>query len=120
MMAQLLLQVPLSAQRTLANLARVDEARSATQAGLTLDPSFTIRRFRAGAASDNPTYLTQRERIYEACERPGCPSGNARSQPSQRDQAGPNSDSKASSQCRSLGRAAHNSPSQHGVCGLSA
>jgi len=104
----------------LANLARVDEARSATQAGLALDPSFTIRRFRAGAASDNPTYLTQRERIYEACERPGCPSGNARSQPSQRDQAGPNSDSKASSQCRSLGRAAHNSPSQHGVCGLSA
>jgi hypothetical protein len=49
----------------LADLARVDEARSATQAVLARDPSFTIRRFRASAASDNPTYLTQRERIYE-------------------------------------------------------
>jgi len=59
----------------LANLARVDEARSATQAGLTLDPSFTIRRFRAGAASDNPTYLTQRERIYEGMRKAGLPEG---------------------------------------------
>ena len=32
----------------------------------------------------------------------------------------PQQHSEASSQCRSLGRAAHNSPSQHGVCGLSA
>ena len=59
----------------LANLGRVDEARSATQAGLTLDPSFTIRRFRASAASDNPTYLTQRERIYEGMRKAGLPEG---------------------------------------------
>ena len=58
-----------------ANIARVDEARSATQAGLTLDPSFTIRRFRASAASDNPTYLTQRERIYEGMRKAGLPEG---------------------------------------------
>jgi TolB-like protein/Flp pilus assembly protein TadD len=59
----------------LANLGRADEARSATQAGLTLDPSFTICRFRASAASDNPTYLAQRERIYEGMRKAGLPEG---------------------------------------------
>jgi TolB-like protein/Flp pilus assembly protein TadD len=59
----------------LANLGRVDEARSATQAGLPLDPSFTIRRFRASVASDNPTYLAQRERIYEGMRKAGLPEG---------------------------------------------
>ena len=41
----------------LALLGSLDEARAAAQAGLALDPSFTIRRFRANAPSDNPTYL---------------------------------------------------------------
>jgi tetratricopeptide (TPR) repeat protein len=59
----------------LVNLGRVEEARSATQAGLTLDPSFTICRFRAGAVSDNPTYLAQRERIYEGMRKAGLPEG---------------------------------------------
>ena len=74
-MAQLLLQVPLSAQRTLANLARVDEARSATQAGLTLDPSFTIRRFHDAtyARSDNPTFLAWRDRAIEGMRLAGVP-----------------------------------------------
>ena len=35
------------------------------RAGLALDPTFTVSRFRAGAASDNPTYLARRERIYK-------------------------------------------------------
>ena len=34
----------------LALLGRLDEAQVAAQAGLALDPSFTVRRFRAGAA----------------------------------------------------------------------
>jgi Flp pilus assembly protein TadD len=59
----------------LANLDRIDEARSATQAGLKLDPSFTICRFRANVASDNPTYLAQRERIYEGMRKAGLPEG---------------------------------------------
>ena len=41
----------------LAHVGRLDEARSAVQAGLALDPTFTISRFRARASSDNPTYL---------------------------------------------------------------
>src|SRR5262249_13602356 len=41
----------------LALLGSLDEARAAARAGLALDPSFTIRRFRDGASSDNPTYL---------------------------------------------------------------
>ena len=49
----------------LGQLGRLDEARSAVQAGLALNPTFTISRFRAGAPSDNPTFLAQRERICE-------------------------------------------------------
>ena len=41
----------------LALLGALDEARAAAKAGLALDPSFTVRRFRASASSDNPTYL---------------------------------------------------------------
>jgi len=49
----------------LAQLGQFAKARAATKAGLVLDPTFTIRRFRAGASSDNPTYLAQRERVYD-------------------------------------------------------
>jgi len=59
----------------LAHRGRVDEARAAVQAGLALVPAFTIARFRAGAATDNPTYLSQRERIYEGMRRAGVPEG---------------------------------------------
>ena len=59
----------------LASLDRIDEARSATQAGLRLDPSFMICRFRAGVAIDNPIYLAQRERIYEGMRKAGLPEG---------------------------------------------
>jgi TolB-like protein/Flp pilus assembly protein TadD len=60
---------------TLALLGRLDEARSAAQAGLVLDPTFTIRRFRVGVSSDNPTYLALRERIYEGMRQAGVPEG---------------------------------------------
>jgi len=59
----------------LAQLGRLDEARAAVQATLALDPTFTIRRFRAGAYSDNQTYLAQRERVYEGMRKAGAPEG---------------------------------------------
>jgi TolB-like protein/class 3 adenylate cyclase len=59
----------------LAHLGRLDEARSAVQVGLALDPTFTISRFRARASSDNPTYLTQRERIRDGMRKAGLPEG---------------------------------------------
>jgi len=59
----------------LAALNRLDDARNATSAGLVLDPGFTITRFRASAASDNSTYLTRRQRIYEGMRQAGVPEG---------------------------------------------
>jgi TolB-like protein/Flp pilus assembly protein TadD len=59
----------------LAHLGRLDEARSAVQAGLALDPTFTITRFSARASSDNPTYLTQRERMRDGMRKAGLPEG---------------------------------------------
>ncbi len=59
----------------LALLDRQDEARSAVQAGLAFNPTFTISRFHSGAGSDNPTYLAQRERIYEGLRKAGVPEG---------------------------------------------
>jgi tetratricopeptide (TPR) repeat protein len=56
-------------------LGAVDEARPAAQAGLGLDPSFTIRRFHAGALSENPNYLAGREHIYQAMRMAGLPEG---------------------------------------------
>ncbi len=40
-----------------------------------LDQSFTIRRYRNGAPSDNPTYLASRERVYEGMRMAGVPEG---------------------------------------------
>jgi hypothetical protein len=48
-----------------------DQAKAAAKAGSALDPSFTIRRFRNGALSDNPTYLAMRERIYKGLRMAG-------------------------------------------------
>jgi TolB-like protein len=56
-------------------LGRLDEARAAAQAGLALDPSFTIRRFRVAALSDNPIYLAQRERVVDGLRKAGVPKG---------------------------------------------
>jgi hypothetical protein len=41
------------------------DARATPQAGLTLDPGFAMRRYRANPPSDNPTFLAGRERIDE-------------------------------------------------------
>ena len=57
----------------LAQLGRMSEARAATKAGLAIDATFTIERFRAGASSDNPTYLAQRERVYDGMRKAGVP-----------------------------------------------
>ena len=45
----------------LAQLGRLDEARSAVKAGLALNPTFAISRARAAwtAMSDDPTYLAR-------------------------------------------------------------
>ena len=56
-----------------AHLGRMSEAQAAVQAGLALNPTFTIRLFRAGAFSDNPTYLAQRERFYDGMRKAGVP-----------------------------------------------
>jgi TolB-like protein/tetratricopeptide (TPR) repeat protein len=59
----------------LAHLGRLDEAQAAVQAGLSLNPGFNMRRYRAGAASDNPTFLTQRERVIDGMRKAGVPEG---------------------------------------------
>jgi TolB-like protein/class 3 adenylate cyclase/Flp pilus assembly protein TadD len=57
----------------LAHLGRLEEAKAAVQAGLTLNREFTLRRYRAGAASDNPTFLAQRERVVAGLRMAGVP-----------------------------------------------
>ena len=59
----------------LANLGQLDEARSAIQAGLTLNSAFAISRARAfwTAQSDDPTYLAQLEPIFEGLRKAGLP-----------------------------------------------
>jgi hypothetical protein len=42
---------------------------------LALNPGFTIRRYRAGAQSDNPVFLKGRERIIEDMRKAGVPEG---------------------------------------------
>jgi hypothetical protein len=58
-----------------AHLDQMSEARATTKSGLAHDPTFTVQRFRAGASSDNPTYLAQRERLYDGLRRAGVPKG---------------------------------------------
>jgi tetratricopeptide (TPR) repeat protein len=59
----------------LALLGRLDEGRAAAQAGLALDPTFTVRRYRAGPSTDNPRYLAGRERVAEGMRKAGVPEG---------------------------------------------
>jgi TolB-like protein/class 3 adenylate cyclase len=54
-------------------LGEIKEARSEARAGLVLDPTFTIRRFRDRAVSDNPIFLKQCENIYEGMRKAGVP-----------------------------------------------
>ena len=59
----------------LAQLGRLDEARSAVKAGLALNPSFAVSRARAAwtAMSDDPTYLAQLEPNLEGLRKAGVP-----------------------------------------------
>jgi TolB-like protein len=61
----------------LARLGELDGARAAVQAGLALDPSFTIRRFRdvTAALSDNPIFVAGRDRTIEGMRLAGVPEG---------------------------------------------
>ena len=56
-----------------ARLGRMEEAHDAMRAGLELNPSFTIARFRSQTFSDNPIYLAGRERMYEGLRKAGLP-----------------------------------------------
>ncbi len=59
----------------LALIGRLEEARVESQLVLSLDPNFSVRRFREGAYSDNPVFLKQRERIIEGMRKAGLPEG---------------------------------------------
>jgi tetratricopeptide (TPR) repeat protein len=59
----------------LASLGRMAEAREAVRAGLDLDPTFTIARYRASTSSDNPRYLAGLARILDALRKAGVPEG---------------------------------------------
>jgi TolB-like protein/class 3 adenylate cyclase len=57
----------------LALLGQLDEARTAAQAGLALQPDFTLRRYRENALSDSPAYLAGRERSCVGMHMAGVP-----------------------------------------------
>jgi hypothetical protein len=59
----------------LAQLDRLDEARSAVKAGLALSPAFSISGARTAwmAISDDPTYLAQLEPIFDGLRNSGLP-----------------------------------------------
>ncbi len=59
----------------LAQLSKLDQARSAVKAGLTINPAFAISRIRASwtAMSDDPTFLAGAERILDGLRKAGVP-----------------------------------------------
>jgi len=61
----------------LARLGKLDEARAAVNAGLALDPCFTIRRYRdfTYATGDSSPPRTGRERVAEGMRMAGVPEG---------------------------------------------
>ena len=63
----------------LANLGRLEEARATVKAALALDPIFTIAYLHSYPFSDNPTYLAQREHMYDGMRKAGVPEGEAKS-----------------------------------------
>jgi hypothetical protein len=48
------------------------------KAALALNPAFTLRRYRAGAQSDNPVFLKRRGRIIEGLRKAGVPEGETK------------------------------------------
>jgi TolB-like protein/Tfp pilus assembly protein PilF len=59
----------------LALVGDLREARSIAEAGLALDPDFTIRRYRINRKSSNPGYLARRERYFDGLRLAGIPEG---------------------------------------------
>jgi TolB-like protein/class 3 adenylate cyclase len=59
----------------LAELGRLDEARLEAREGLAIDPTFTLRRYRSDAPSDNPIFMSRRRQIYEIMRSIGIPEG---------------------------------------------
>jgi len=59
----------------LALVGDLKEARSTAEAGLALDPGFTIRRYRMNAKGNNPIYLARRQRYFEGLRLAGVPEG---------------------------------------------
>jgi tetratricopeptide (TPR) repeat protein len=57
----------------LANLGRLEEARTEAHVGRALDPTFTIRRFLERVESDNPVFLKQRAQHADAMRKAGIP-----------------------------------------------
>ncbi len=57
----------------LAHLGRMEEARSAAKAGLALDPTKTIRSWRARNIGSHPIFLAQQEHVFEGMRRAGVP-----------------------------------------------
>ena len=59
----------------LARLGRLDEAHSSVNAGIAINPSFTVTRARVDwtALSDDPTYLAQLEPLFESMRIAGVP-----------------------------------------------
>ena len=57
----------------LAHLGKLEDARAEVRTGLALNPSFSIRRYRASAACSHPVYLAGRERIHEGMRMAGVP-----------------------------------------------
>ena len=57
----------------LADLGKLKEAKAEAEAGLALDPTFTVRRFELSPPSDNPTYLKQHERFVNGMRKAGVP-----------------------------------------------
>jgi tetratricopeptide (TPR) repeat protein len=60
---------------TLANMGRMDEAKSEVAAGLSLDPHFNITNFQSAIHSDNRVFLAQRARVIDDMRRAGVPEG---------------------------------------------
>ena len=59
----------------LAHLGRIEEAQSAAKAGLALDPTKTIRSWRARNAGGHPAFLAQQEHIFDGIRMAGVPEG---------------------------------------------
>jgi tetratricopeptide (TPR) repeat protein len=59
----------------LAELGRLDEARHEAKEGLSIDPTFTVRRYRGDAPSDNPIFVSRRRQIHEIMRNIGVPEG---------------------------------------------